>query len=163
MAGRVCPLWRFPALSFCPGHTLSRTRDERHRESESDLLFLPEFLPQRSPGHTILTTCAQAVGQLANRLEVDVLEEDAGVLLLLHRAGILAPDAPLAQADDASYLLARQLYEELGALPLALDQAGAYIEETQCSLQGYLDLFRRRRDLLREMTLGPEHLRARCR
>jgi hypothetical protein len=27
----------------------------------------------------------------------------------------------------------------LGALPLALDQAGAYIRETQCGLAGYLD------------------------
>ena len=38
---------------------------------------------------------------------------------------------------------------ELGGLPLALDQAGAYIEETQRSLQEYLDLYRvQRKDLL---------------
>jgi hypothetical protein len=48
---------------------------------------------------------------------------------------------------------------ELGGLPLALDQAGAYIEETGCGLSGYLDLYRtRRKDLLqRRSKLRSEH------
>ena len=29
----------------------------------------------------------------------------------------------------------------MDGLPLALDQAGAYIEETSCGLSGYLDLY----------------------
>lgn len=41
--------------------------------------------------------------------------------------------------------------EELGGLPLALDQAGAYIEETQCCLSDYLSLYRpRRAEMLKE-------------
>ena len=40
--------------------------------------------------------------------------------------------------------------QELGGLPLALDQAGAYIEETQCSLADYLQFYRTQRaDLLK--------------
>src|SRR5207248_4176665 len=34
---------------------------------------------------------------------------------------------------------------ELGGLPLALDQAGAYLEETGCGLAQYLDLYRKHR------------------
>ena len=30
---------------------------------------------------------------------------------------------------------------ELGQFPLAIDQAGAYLEETQCSLQDYLQIY----------------------
>jgi len=41
--------------------------------------------------------------------------------------------------DD--FFLARELSHFLDRLPLALDQAGAYIAETGCSLQHYLDLY----------------------
>jgi len=42
---------------------------------------------------------------------------------------------------------------------LALDQAGAYIEETQCDLTGYLDLYRTRRTelLKRRSRLRTDH------
>ena len=47
--------------------------------------------------------------------------------------------------------MALQISEELGGLPLALDQAGAYIEETSCSLSDYLSLYRTRRaEVLKE-------------
>jgi hypothetical protein len=46
--------------------------------------------------------------------------------------------------------MALAIAQELGGLPLALDQAGAYIEETQCSLSNYLQLYRSKRaDLLK--------------
>jgi tetratricopeptide (TPR) repeat protein len=116
---------------------------------EPALVF--DFLPHLFSGHIILTTRAQAISQMANRLEIDVLEEETAMLLLLRRAGVLAPNAPLEQADEANYVLAQRLCKELGALPLALDQAGAYIEETLCGLQQYLDLFQKHRaELLRQ-------------
>jgi tetratricopeptide (TPR) repeat protein len=47
--------------------------------------------------------------------------------------------------------VATKISEELGGLPLALDQAGAYIEETQCSLPDYQSLYRTRRaEVLKE-------------
>ena len=36
----------------------------------------------------------------------------------------------------------------LDHFPLALDQAGAYIEETQCSFENYLDLYQTHRQAL---------------
>ena len=44
-----------------------------------------------------------------------------------------------AEADQAT---AKEIAAQLDGLPLALDQAGAYIEETGCGLSGYLDLYR---------------------
>jgi tetratricopeptide (TPR) repeat protein len=104
--------------------------------------LVTEFLPSPVSGHVLLTTRAHAMGRLANRIEVDTLDPDPGALVLLRRAGLLSLDVPLEQAEENDRLLATQLCQELSGLPLALDQAGAYIEETQCSLQEYLDLYR---------------------
>jgi tetratricopeptide (TPR) repeat protein/transcriptional regulator with XRE-family HTH domain len=119
-------------------------------DNADELVLLPEFLPAPMRGHLLLTTRAQALGRLANRIEVDTLDPDTAALLLLRRAGLLALDAPLAQAEQADQQAALWLSGELEGLPLALDQAGAYLEETQCGLQQYLDLYRSHRaDLLR--------------
>ena len=90
-----------------------------------------EFVRTVSDGHILLTTRAQATGKLARRIEVESMSPDVGVLLLLRRAKLLTPDQRLPDADDSDIPIAREICEELGGLPLALDQAGAYIEETQ--------------------------------
>jgi len=119
-------------------------------DNADELALLPEFLPSPIRGHLLLTTRAQALGRLANRIEVETLDPDTSALLLLRRAGLLALEAPLGQAEEADRQAAIQLAQELGGLPLALDQAGAFLEETGCGLQQYLDLYRSHRaDLLR--------------
>jgi tetratricopeptide (TPR) repeat protein len=110
-------------------------------DNADELTFLPEFLPTPVQGHLLLTTRAQALGRLANRIEVNALDQDAAALLILHRAGLLTLDASLAQADQEDQQVAEELSRQLGGLPLALDQAGAYLEETRCSLQHYLALY----------------------
>ena len=118
-------------------------------DNADELALLREFLPAPTTGRLLLTTRAQALGQLATRIDIETLDADAAALLLLRRAGLLALDAPLALADQADRQAAAQLALALGGLPLALDQAGAYLEETGCSLQQYLDLYQSRRaDLL---------------
>lgn len=119
-------------------------------DNADELSLLPEFLPSPVRGHLLLTTRAQALGRLANRIEIDTLDAESAALLLLRRAGLLALDVPLTHADPADRLAALRLAEELGGLPLALDQAGAYLEETRCGLQQYLDLYQSHRaELLR--------------
>jgi len=118
-------------------------------DNADELTLLPEFLPAPTTGHLLLTTRAQALGWLATRIDIETLNPEAAGLLLLRRAGLLALDAPLAQAEETDRHVAAQLARELGGLPLALDQAGAYLEETGCSLQQYLGLYQSRRaDLL---------------
>ena len=128
-------------------------------DNADDLALLPEFLPVPLSGHLLLTTRAQAPGALATRVELETLDVDEAPLLLLRRAGLLALDASLAQAEPADWQAAVQLAQELGGLPLALDQAGAYLEETACGLQQYLELSRnyRARLLRHRGGVAPDH------
>ena len=120
-------------------------------DNADDLALARGFLPPSVSGHVLLTTRAQATGRFARRLEVDILPTEVGALFLLRRAGLLAQDASLEQAAQQEQDTARAMCHELGGLPLALDQAGAYLEETRCSLASYQHLFQRRRaELLAE-------------
>ncbi len=120
-------------------------------DNADDLTIVRDFLPVGGKGHIVLTTRAQATGAVASSIEVEKMAAEEGALLLLRRARVLAPQAALDAASAADNALARSIVETLDGLPLALDQAGAYIEETACGLSGYASLYQRRRgQLLRE-------------
>jgi hypothetical protein len=70
-------------------------------------------------------------------LEVPVLDRDVAAAFLLTRTG-----AGGAKEEQAAAL---ELAGELGGLPLALEQAGAYMHASGRSIAGYLGLFRARR------------------
>ena len=120
-------------------------------DNADDPPIVCEFLPTKFDGHILLTTRAQALGGLAQRIEVDTFTPELGALFLLRRATIIDASGALDDAVQGDREVAMQICEELGGLPLALDQAGAYIEETSCSLSDYLDLYRTRRaEVLKE-------------
>ena len=120
-------------------------------DNADELKLVRDFLPPSFGGHLLLTTRAQATGRLARRLEVDILPQELGALFLLRRSGLLPPHLSLEQASEGDQGLGRAICDELGGLPLALDQAGAYIEETGCSLAEYQRLYQSQRsDLLAE-------------
>ena len=127
-------------------------------DNADDLRQLRPYLPTTN-GHILLTTRAQALGDLANKVEVTRMDADEGALLLLRRAKAIADDAALATASANDQALAHALNTEMDGLPLALDQAGAYIEEQVLSLEEYLDLFRTEKaELLQERgQLDPDH------
>lgn len=114
-------------------------------DNADELALVEEFLPARGKGHVLLTTRAQATGRIAESLPVERLEPSESVLLLLRRAKLLDHEGPLDNVSRAVRISAQALVEELDGLPLALDQIGAYIEETGCSLAEYLALYRSRR------------------
>jgi tetratricopeptide (TPR) repeat protein len=119
-------------------------------DNVDDLSITEPFLPKAGRGHLLFTTRAHALGGLAQRLDIKKMEPDIGALLLLRRASLLALQATLNMANSDDQGIARAISEELGGLPLALDQAGAYIKEAPCSLTDYLTLYQsHRRDLLR--------------
>jgi tetratricopeptide (TPR) repeat protein/transcriptional regulator with XRE-family HTH domain len=115
---------------------------------------LARFVPPTRQGAVLITTRCQALGTLARGIDLEPMAEEEGVLLLLRRAKILEPEATLedvqhlAVANSHLHAAAHQLVTELGRLPLALDQAGAYIEETGCGLDGYVQRYRQKRQLL---------------
>jgi tetratricopeptide (TPR) repeat protein len=106
-------------------------------DNVDDLSIVQPFLPTRLAGHVLLTTRAQAIGELAKPLEIETLDEQAGTLLLLRRARLIESEVGEENASPADRAGATRISREFGGLPLALDQAGAYIEETACSPVSY--------------------------
>ncbi|HEU5375790.1 MAG TPA: tetratricopeptide repeat protein [Ktedonobacteraceae bacterium] len=115
-----------------------------------DLSLVEPFLPKAGAGHLLFTTRAHALGGLAQRLDIQQMEPEIGALLLLRRASLLTLQATLNMANPEEQRLAQIISQELDGLPLALDQAGAYIKETPCSLPDYLTHYQTHRsDILR--------------
>ena len=99
---------------------------------------LDRYLPQGSMGHVLVTSRNPNWRSIGSVLPVAPLERAASVEFPAETDGKRNQDA----TDE--------LAEELGDLPLALEQAGAYIEEEDISFSDYLELLMlRRRELLR--------------
>ncbi len=99
-------------------------------DNADDLEMVRDFLPSGGKGHILLTTRAHATGRIARRIEVEKMEPDEGALFLLHRAKLLNFHALLEAAPKTNQDTAKEIVQAMDGLPLALDQAGAYIEET---------------------------------
>jgi nucleoside phosphorylase len=112
------------------------------------------FLPRAARGHVLVTTRAGAMVTQAQPLPLQPLSPEDGALCLLRRAGILAwnkslPDAPIASVDAA-----RQVAQLMEGLPLALEQAGAYINDTECGVKRYLKLYEQYRSEIQRLRHG---------
>jgi tetratricopeptide (TPR) repeat protein len=129
---------------------------ERHTDwllimdNADDLQLARSFFPVEHQGHILLTTRSQIVGNVANQVEIEEMETTEAVLFLLRRVGMVqgkaAPDTVIESVRET----ARQLVELLGRHPLALDQAGAYIEETGVTFAEYTKLYQNERRFLLE-------------
>src|SRR5258708_22891189 len=108
-------------------------------DNADDLSFIPSYLPARGTGSLLFTTPAAAVGALASSVEVDCMSLIEGTQLLLRRAQREA-SASHSEIDEATTLVVA-----LAHFPLAIDQAGAYIEETGCSLHDYFQIYQKHR------------------
>ncbi|MCW5849066.1 MAG: tetratricopeptide repeat protein [Anaerolineae bacterium] len=87
------------------------------------------YLPRPLRGHVLMTSRYRAWGGLARVVEAPPLTEDEAAAMLLRRTG---------QVDEAS---AQALARELGGLPLAIEQAAAYIDRRRLPLAQYLALY----------------------
>jgi hypothetical protein len=87
-------------------------------------------------GQVLVTSRNPQWGKLATPIKVGVLPHGEAVSFLLRRTN--DPDEKVAGA----------LAAELDKLPLALEQAAAYMDQTGLTLTGYRDLYRRHRDEL---------------
>jgi tetratricopeptide (TPR) repeat protein len=119
-------------------------------DNADDLTLAEAYLPASENGHLLLTTRQQSPGTLAEGIDIDTMDKDEGTLLILRRAKLLAPDAPLAHAKPEDRTQAELIVAVMDGLPLALDQAAAYIEETRCALTAFLQAYQdAQADLLR--------------
>ena len=112
------------------------------------------FLPPAARGHILTTTRAGAVVAWASSLRLEALEIDAGALCILRRAGQLTEQQQLLDAPIARVEAARQLAGLMQGLPLALEQAGAYINDTGCGVRKYLELYKKYRAEIQSRPYG---------
>ena len=96
-------------------------------DNAEDIAHIRPVLPGGT-GHVLITTRRGGFGYLGPVLDLDVLPRPEAITLLRRRAPALTDD----QADA--------LAELLGDLPLALEQAAAYLEQTQLPPAEYLHL-----------------------
>jgi predicted ATPase len=111
-------------------------------DNADELALVKNVLPFDGPGQILLTTRAVGTGAVAEAVRVRKMEPEEGARFLLRRAGLLGGDSSghqLAPGDQQA--AARELSIKLDGLPLALDQAGAFIEETPSSPIEYLQLY----------------------
>ncbi len=111
-------------------------------DNADEVALVRDYLPKLGNGSILLTTRAYAVGSLATSIEVETMGFLEGTQLLLRRA------QRFGHATDEEVNQAGNIVVALDHFPLALDQAGAYIEETQCSFVDYLDLYQTHRQAL---------------
>ncbi len=110
-------------------------------DNADELALIPQYIPRQGNGSILLTTRAHAVGSVAVALEVETMGLGEGTQFLLRRAQ--RHDASDEERNEAANIVIA-----LDGFPLALDQAGAYIEETGCGFEEYLHLYQQHRRIL---------------
>jgi tetratricopeptide (TPR) repeat protein/V8-like Glu-specific endopeptidase len=87
------------------------------------------FIPNNKQGHIIITSKNPNWNKIREPIKVDLFNEKEAHKFLLTRTGIIEEE----YADELSQIL--------GYLPLALNQAAAYIEENNISFKDYIELY----------------------
>ena len=101
-------------------------------DNAPDRASVARFVPPAGPGRVLITSRNQ-LWPPGQALDVPVLDPEVAAEFLVSRTG------------DTDRRAARELAGELGGLPLALEQAAAYVQASGGSLAGYLALFLLRR------------------
>ncbi|HEY6285805.1 MAG TPA: tetratricopeptide repeat protein [Ktedonobacteraceae bacterium] len=128
-------------------------------DNVENLPMVHEYLPVAPKGHILLTAQTKVTGEIAQRVDIDQMAPEGGALFLLRRAHLLAADALLDHASEETRKQAIEIAKMLDGLPLAIDQAGAYIEETGTNLHRYVQFYESRRTNLLNIRGGfvPNH------
>jgi hypothetical protein len=113
-------------------------------DNAQDTGEIRNYLPQAGAGHVIITSRNPLCGSVAKLLSARVFDRAESIEFLCKRTG---------QEDKKT---ADALADELGDLPLALEQAGAYIGTTGIALTEYQELFQSRRKELWEDESPPQ-------
>jgi len=101
-------------------------------DNAPDRASVASFVPPAGLGRVLITSRNQ-IWPPGQALPVPVLDPDVAAEFLVSRTG------------DPDRQAALELAEELGGLPLALEQAAAYVQASGGTLAGYLAAFRRQR------------------
>ncbi|MFC0527886.1 FxSxx-COOH system tetratricopeptide repeat protein [Phytohabitans kaempferiae] len=113
-------------------------------DNADDPAQLREYLPQ-GPGHVLITTRDQAWAREAHVVEVGVFTREESIAFLHRRIPHLS--------DTDAELVA----ERLGDLPLAIEQAGAWLAATAMPVAHYLELLETQPLKMLEEELPPDY------
>ncbi len=121
-------------------------------DNADNLPLARSFFPKADHGHILLTTRSQMVGDVAGEIiELDNMKSEEGLLFLLLRSlpplrsQLLENKTKLDTVPADIRNAASQVVALLDGHPLALDHAGAYIEDTGKSFSKYIQLYREER------------------
>jgi hypothetical protein len=118
------------ALRSVPGWLLIFDNADEISAIKSWLPVVP--LPPGVPGHVIVTTRRGGFGEFGDVIDLDVLDPEAAVNVM---------SARVRSIDRA---VSKEIAAELGWLPLALEQAAAFIDLSEMSAADYLALLKTR-------------------
>ena len=100
------------------------------------------FLPPGNGGNILITSRNYELCRITDdSMEVAEMEEEEALSLLFK-------SAQLNNTSVDVQMLNKQLVSKLGGIPLAIDQAGAYMISCRCSLEDYLELYAKHHDQL---------------
>lgn len=120
-------------------------------DNADELKDIESFIPSGANGHILLTTRAENAGAIALYNGLKKLTPDESMLFLLKKTSYLGKNSSLYSISEEIRNDAEALSKELDGLPLALDQAAAFMNQTGRSFKAYIKLFEtERRRLLEE-------------
>ena len=102
-----------------------------------------KYIPSGNRGNILITSRNRSMGRIVpieNIIEINEMEEADAITLLLNASRL--------DASAEHIGVAKNIVTELGCMPLAVDQAGAYIEAGRCSIDKYLQQFSLHRQTL---------------
>ena len=135
---------RMPPMALALLQWLSREKSSRwlmvfDNVDDLDSFDVSSFFPKVPWGDILITSRRKQADRLGYAIVVDVMDEGEAVKLLGRCSG-------LPETSDGG--MAQQMAETLGFLPLALDQAGAYISEYSIGYSEYMELYGNSREQL---------------
>ena len=112
-------------------------------DGADNIQALSELLPPGNQGNILYTSRNHMLRSIpkSHTCGINELDRDDATKLLLK-------SARLDDSTESYQSLAVSIVEELGFLALAIDQAGAYIANSQCSIQDFVATFREHRHAL---------------
>ena len=132
-------------------------------DNADDLTVVSDFLPRWPGGAMLLTTHSQITGPHIKNIAMEKMSREEGITFLLRRIASGGDEDGeedlFKNVSTIEQQAASDLWEMMDGLPLALDQAGAYIKAGQISIADYVDLYRSHSTILLQERGGtvPEH------
>jgi NB-ARC domain len=101
-----------------------------------DVSYILDYLPSRGNGHVLVTTCNQIVG-IREMHVLERMDEQDAILFLLKRTrkGEYKSSDEVPQEDKRH---AEMIVQAMHCFPLAIDQAGDFIDAAQSDLNSYV-------------------------